>query len=175
MKLVLKDHITVVVVVKSLNQDSHECYHGKSSIVDFLVLVVNPTGITVINPVGGTEKVTRLVSRTFLDLFSYIFGNTTSEEPLDPANSRKLLSSFEGVAGELAVESGVDTGGSDVPSQACSHSYTSVLEFRLTVVLHGGIILALGKTKGVEVSHGGGDSNDSIILPSRQRSVDSGL
>jgi hypothetical protein len=167
--LLLEDHVTVVVIVRSLNQDAHEGNHCKSSVADLPVLVVHPSSITVIGPVGGSEDVTGLVSWAFLDLLSQPFNGSASKNELGPTDRVELLSGFKRVVGELAIKGGVDTSGVEVPSQAGSHGDTSVLEFSLAVVAHGLIVLALGKTEGIKESHGGEDSDTCLVLPCRQR------
>ena len=161
----LEDHVTVVVIVSSLSNDAHKGNHCKSSIADLPVLVVNPSSITVIDPVGGSEDVTSLVSWALLDLLSHPFDGSASKNELNPADRVELLSGFKRVVGEFAIEGGVNTSGVEVPSQACSHGDTSVLELSLTVVAHGLIVLVLGKTEGIKESHGGEDSNTCLVLP----------
>jgi hypothetical protein len=167
--LLLEDHITVVVIVLSLNQDAHKGNHCKSSVADLPVLVVQPSSITVIDPVGGSKDVTGLVSRTLLDLLSQPFNGSASKNELGPADRVELLSGLKRVVGELAIKGGVDTSGVEVPSQASSHGDTSVFEFSFTVVAHGLIVLVLGQTKGIKESHGGDDSNTCLVFPCRQR------
>ena len=75
------------------------------------------------------------------------------------------MGGLEGVAGELGVEGGVDTGGGDVPAKAGGHGDTAVFELGLTVHGHGLVVLSLGKAEGVEEANGGGDADDHVILP----------
>eukprot|EP00531_Pseudo-nitzschia_arenysensis_P002723 CAMPEP_0116119746 /NCGR_PEP_ID=MMETSP0329-20121206/2809_1 /TAXON_ID=697910 /ORGANISM="Pseudo-nitzschia arenysensis, Strain B593" /LENGTH=290 /DNA_ID=CAMNT_0003613475 /DNA_START=213 /DNA_END=1082 /DNA_ORIENTATION=- len=166
-----EDHVTVVALVDGLRNDSHESNHRQSSVVDFLVLVVNPSFIGVVNPVGSSQKIARLVSRAVLDLLGEPFDGTASQDELEPSDSRELLGGLKRVVRKRRVEGGVDSGGIEVPSEAGSHGNTSVLELGLTVHVHGGIVLALGKAHGVEESHRGGDTNDILVLPGGKRSL----
>ena len=163
--LVSEDHVTVVVLVDGLRKDSHKGNHRQSSVIDFLVLVVNPSLIGVVDPVGGSQNITGDVSGAVLDFLGKPFNGTTSEDELEPSDSGELLCGLEGVVGKGRVEGGVNSGGVEVPSEAGGHGDTSVLEFGLTVCVHCGIVLALGKTQGVEVSHGRGDSDDVLVPP----------
>ena len=166
-----EDHVTVVALVDGLGKDSHEGNHRQSSVVDFLVLVVNPSLIRVVNPVGSSQKISRDVSRAVLDLLGEPFNSTTSEDELEPSDSRELLGGLERVVGKGRVEGRVDSSGIEVPSEASGHGNTSVLELGFAVHVHCGIILTLGKTHRIEESHRGGDSDDSLVLPGGKRSL----
>ena len=72
----------------------------------------------------------------------------SAKKELDPANRVELLSGLKRVVGEITIKGGMDTSCVEVPSQAGSHGDTPVLEFSLTVVADGLIVLVLGKTKG---------------------------
>jgi len=163
--LVLEDLITVVSIVKILNKDSHESNHGKTSIVDFPVLVINPSLITIINPVRSSEDITWLVSRACLDLLREPLNSTTSENELKPSNGRKLLGSLERVGGECAIECGVYSSSGDVPSETGGHGDASVLELGFTVHGHDLVGFSGGESEGIEESHGGGHSYDGLVLP----------
>ena len=148
-----------------LSDHAHDGKHSKTAVVDLLVLVINPSIVAVVDPVGGTKDVAGLVSGSGLDLLSEPLDGAAAKDELEPADGGELSGSLEGVRGELAVEGGVDAGGGDVPSEAGSHGDTAVLKLGLAVHGHGGVVLALGKTEGVEEANGGGDTDDHVILP----------
>ena len=164
----LEDLITIVMELKVLSDHAHNGEHSKTAVVDLLVLVVNPSLIAVVNPVGGTEDVSGLVSGSGLDLLSEPFDGTAAKDELEPTDGGELSGGLQGVGGELAVEGGVDAGGGDVPSEAGGHGHAPVLELGLTVHGHGGVILALRKAEGVEEADGGGDTDDHVVLPAVQ-------
>jgi hypothetical protein len=84
---------------------------------------------------------------------------------LEPSNERKVLGSLKRVAGELTVESRVDTSSCDVPSQASSHGNTTVLEFRFTVMSHDSIGLSSRETHRIKETHWWRNSDNSLVLP----------
>mmetsp|Transcript_5262 Transcript_5262/g.15375 ORF Transcript_5262/g.15375 Transcript_5262/m.15375 type:complete len:214 (-) Transcript_5262:33-674(-) len=165
MNLVLEDHVSVVVEVEGLDEDSHEGNHGQSSVVDLLVLVVDPAIIGVIDPVGGSQKVSGLVSWALLDLLGQPLDGAASQHELDPSDGWELLGGLQRVVAQFAVEGWVDAGGVEVPSQAGGHGDASVLQFGLAVVVHGVICLVFRQTERIEVSHRRCDSDDGILLP----------
>ncbi|VEU40484.1 unnamed protein product [Pseudo-nitzschia multistriata] len=167
--LVLEDHVSVVSKVNVLGDDTHEGNHSQSSVVDFLVLVVNPSLVRVVDPVGGSQEIARYVSGAVLDLLREPLDGTAAQHELEPANGGEFLGGLKGVVAEGRVEGGVDSGGVEVPSEAGSHGDASVLELGLAVHVHGGIVLVLGKTDGVKETHGCGDSNHVLVLPGGQR------
>jgi hypothetical protein len=71
----LVDHISIVSDKDILVNHTSDSKHGKTSVVEFLVLVHNPAFITVIDPIGGSEEVTRVVSWSGLDLFGKPFNS----------------------------------------------------------------------------------------------------
>mmetsp|Transcript_14711 Transcript_14711/g.40680 ORF Transcript_14711/g.40680 Transcript_14711/m.40680 type:complete len:226 (-) Transcript_14711:42-719(-) len=166
--LVLEDHVTVVAEVESLDEDSHEGNHGQTSVVDLLVLVVNPALIGVIDPVAGSQQISGLVTFGVLDLLGEPLDGAASEDELHPSDERKLLRGLKRVVAEGAVEGWVDAGGIEVPSEAGGHGDASVLELGLAVEAHDLVGLAGGETEGIEVSHWCGDSDDGVILPRLQ-------
>lgn len=70
----LVHHVTIVTDKDVLVNHTGDRKHGKTSVVKLLVLVHYPALIAVIDPIGRTEKITRVVSRSGLDLLT---------EPLD--------------------------------------------------------------------------------------------
>ena len=50
----LEDLVTIVVELDVLSDYAHDGKHCQPSVVDFLVLVVNPALVAVVNPVGST-------------------------------------------------------------------------------------------------------------------------
>ena len=70
----LVHHVTIVTNKDILVDHTSDGKHGKTAVVELLVLVHDPALITVVNPVGGSEKITRVVSWSGLDLLT---------EPLD--------------------------------------------------------------------------------------------
>jgi len=109
-------HISVFTSGNILVDNSHDGNHRQASVVELLVLVVNPAIIAVINPVSRTKKIPRDVSGSLLDLLSKPFDSTATEDKLNPSNNRKLSSGLKGIVGEGTVESRVHTSGVEVPS-----------------------------------------------------------
>ena len=163
----VEDHVTVVTEKSVLREDTKKSKHGQTSIGDFVVLVGNPSFVTVIHPEGGTEQVTRLVSRAFLDFLSNVLDDAASENELKPPVRSHLDCGFERIVRVVAVK-GVGSTGGDVPTQASSHANTAVLEFGLTVICHDLVALAVGQAKRVKEASGRQDTNYHVILPSRQ-------
>mmetsp|Transcript_11870 Transcript_11870/g.25516 ORF Transcript_11870/g.25516 Transcript_11870/m.25516 type:complete len:225 (+) Transcript_11870:231-905(+) len=161
-------HITIFASEDILVNHTSNGKHSKTSIVHLLVLVRNPSLITVVNPVGGSKKITRLISRSLLNLLSEPLNSTTSEHELNPTNSGELNHGLKRIVGKSTVEGGVDSTGVEVPSEAGSHGNTAMFELGFPVVFHGDIILALGKSEGVEEASRGGDTNHSILNPCRK-------
>ena len=93
----------------------------QASVGQFLVLVVNPSSIGVVDPVGSSKDVTRHISRTSLDLFRQPFHCSASQDELKPADKWQLSGRLKRIAGKLAVERRVDTSSSNEPSEAGSH------------------------------------------------------
>jgi hypothetical protein len=151
--------------LKVLSDHAHDGKHSKTAVVDLPVLVVEPSLVAVVNPVGGTKDVSGLVSGPGFDLLSEPLDGAAAKDELEPADGGELSGGLKGVGGELAVKGGVDAGGGDVPSEAGGHGNTAVLELGLAVHGHGGIVLALGKTEGVEEANGSGNANDHVVLP----------
>jgi hypothetical protein len=164
-----EDLVSVVLEENVLSEDSSESKHSKTSIVEFSVLVANPSFIAVVDPVSRSEDVTGDVARALLDLFRQPLNRTATNDKLEPSYKGELVSGLKRVAGKAAVEGRVDTTGGDEPSQTGSHGNTAVLEFRLTVVRHGGVALALRQTDRIEESNRGRDSDDSLVNPCRHR------
>jgi len=160
-----EDLITVVSIEKVLDDDSHYGDHSKTSVVDLLVLVVNPALIAIINPVRGSEDVSWDVSRALLDILCDPLNSPASKDELKPSDQRKLIGGLKRVTGKARVESGVHTRSGDVPSKAGGHSNTSVLELGLAVESHDIFRFTLGETQGIKESHRGGDTNNGLILP----------
>mmetsp|Transcript_8515 Transcript_8515/g.12754 ORF Transcript_8515/g.12754 Transcript_8515/m.12754 type:complete len:212 (+) Transcript_8515:442-1077(+) len=160
-----EDLVTVVSKEKILGKDSHKGKHGKTTIINLLILVIHPSLITIIHPIRGPQNITRLVSRSLPDTLRQPFNGTTSEHELDPSHSGKFLHGLEGVRGELGVKGGMYTSGGDVPSEACGHGDTSVLEFGGAVEVHDIIGFTGRESEGVEESNGGCDSNYGLVLP----------
>mmetsp|Transcript_4500 Transcript_4500/g.7387 ORF Transcript_4500/g.7387 Transcript_4500/m.7387 type:complete len:204 (-) Transcript_4500:62-673(-) len=152
-------HVTVLSSEDILVDHSSDGKHGKTSVAELLVLVLHPTFITVVNPVGSSKKITGFVSWSLFNLLGQPLNSTTSKNELNPSNSGKLNHSLKRIVGKSTVKRGVDSTGVEVPSEASSHGNTAVLEFCLTVVFHGGFILTLGKTQRIKESCRGDRSN----------------
>merc|ERR1719215_46345 len=102
-----EDLVTVVSIKQILNYDSHDGNHGKTSIVDLLVLVIDPALIAVIHPVRCAEQISRHVTGTLLNVLCEPFNGTTSKNELQPSYRRKLFGSLQGIRRKSGVKSGV--------------------------------------------------------------------
>lgn len=157
--------ISIVSKVKILYKDSHKGNHGKTSIVNLLVLIIYPSLITIVYPIGSSKDITWLISRTSLNLLSKPLNSSTSKDKLKPSNDGKLLGSLKRIGGEGAVEGGVDSSSGDVPSEAGSHGNTAVLELSLAVEVHNLVGFSRGESEGIEKASGCGDSDDVLVFP----------
>lgn len=167
--LVPKDLISIVSKVKILYKDSHKGNHGKTSIVNLLVLIIHPSLITIVYPIGSSKDITRLISRTSLNLLSEPLNSSASKDKLEPSNGGKLLGSLKGVGGEGAVEGGVDSSSSDVPSEAGGHGDAAVFELGFAVEVHDLVGFSRGESEGIEEAHGSSDSDDVLVFPCLER------
>mmetsp|Transcript_10293 Transcript_10293/g.28397 ORF Transcript_10293/g.28397 Transcript_10293/m.28397 type:complete len:203 (-) Transcript_10293:52-660(-) len=170
----LEDHVTIVSSGHRLVVHAHNGQHGQTSIVNLLVLVVHPTFIAVINPVGGSKNIPGNVSRALLDLFGQPFHGSASKEELQPTHKGELLGRFQGIGRQFAIKRRVHTRGGNIPSQAGRHCHTAVLQFGFAVILHNFIRLASGKTQWIKETNGGGNARDGFVLPCRQLGRTSG-
>mmetsp|Transcript_65276 Transcript_65276/g.77274 ORF Transcript_65276/g.77274 Transcript_65276/m.77274 type:complete len:210 (+) Transcript_65276:307-936(+) len=167
----LKDLISVVAKEKILRVNSHERKHSKSAVVKFLILVVNPSLVAVVNPVRRSKKITWLVSGSCLNLLGKPFNSPATEDELKPSNSRKLFHGLKRVTRKSTVEGGVYTSGGDVPSKACGHGNTSVFEFGFTVHGHSFVSFSPRETERIEETNRGGNSNNGLVYPCRKGSL----
>eukprot|EP00566_Odontella_aurita_P019556 CAMPEP_0113527068 /NCGR_PEP_ID=MMETSP0015_2-20120614/1093_1 /TAXON_ID=2838 /ORGANISM="Odontella" /LENGTH=298 /DNA_ID=CAMNT_0000425467 /DNA_START=134 /DNA_END=1031 /DNA_ORIENTATION=- /assembly_acc=CAM_ASM_000160 len=161
----LEDLITVVAKEKVLGEDAHEGKHGKASVLDLPVLVVDPALVRVIDPVGGSEDVSSLVPRAVLDLLGEPLDGAAPKDELEPSDRGELLGGLDRVVRQGRVEGGVDAAGVEVPSEARGHGDAAVLELGLAVEVHDVVGLAVGQAQGVEEADGGEDAYDGLILP----------
>jgi len=160
----LVHHITIVPNKDILVDNTSNGKHDKTSIAELLVLVIHPSSITVVHPVGSAEEISRFISRSLLNLLSKPFNSTTSKNKLKPSHGGKLDHSLKRIVGEGTVEGGVDASGIEVPSEAGGHGHAAVFELGFPVVFHGGIIFALRETKRIEEA-GGGDDAHLVMHP----------
>lgn len=123
----LVHHITIVTDEDILVDNTSNGKHGKTSIAKLLVLVIDPSGITVVHPVSSAEKIARFISRSFLNLLSKPFNSTTSKNELKPSHGGELHHGLKRIVGKGTVKGGVDTSGIEVPSEAGGHGHAAVL------------------------------------------------